>query len=775
MPGLPPSLSGYMIIGPPRHGGMGTVWPAKQLGTKQIVAIKILGTRHLNDAGRDRFVREVELSAQLQHPNIARIYDSGVHQGDYYYAMEMIDGSPLDRYVEKRKLNQKQILELMRLVCQAVQHAHVRGVIHCDIKPGNILVSGDGQPHILDFGLAKLATGRAEGLTDSGSAPGTPSWMSPEQAGGRLDKIDTRTDVYSLGKILYLLLTGQPPHRTDGPVSDVLHRIAHEEICPPRKACPRLNGELCALLRKALDRDPERRYATGGELARDIEHFQRGQPLVAMPGSIVYQLRKWVGRHWGAFSVAGVVLLAMVSVGIVLDKEMRRQTAKLDKEMRRQTAKKDALGTFNRYVLQRLDPANTGGGDITDDLIKHAKEVSAMFADEPLTQADISEGIAEILLTCGQFAPAEEQYKQAVDLRQRHLEKDHPKMLSAKRGLAQVYRERGNFEESEKICRGILQSRRIALGEEHLETLRAKTTLAYVLIDKGLLGGAAGSTQEAEAIARQTVRQGRERHGAENAETLSAQAVLVMALRHQNDAKKLAEADQLSQTTLDARTKLLGGEHLQTLESLHDRASVLTVMGKPSEAIPMYNDAIIAARRVLARTSGIERGGAEHPDLLIWRSDLAFAQMLKHDFVEAEKIYREILPANIHSRGSQHPYTIIMHKNLATALAGQKKWAGAEWYFEEAAKLHGDLWGAEHPQTLNLLDFQAIAMTMQGKWAEAEKIFLKNLHARLLRLSENDDEVKNARMRLENTRAHLRVAATRPAAPDPAKLENGGP
>src|SRR5258705_7262651 len=161
--------------------------------------------------------------------------------------MEMIDGLPLDQYVAKNKLTQRQIGERMRVVCLAVQHAHVVGVIHCDIKPANILVGDDGQPPVLDFGLARLTTSRPDGLTENGSAPGTPSWMSPEQAAGQLERIDMRTDVYSLGKILYQLLTGQPPHRLDGPITQVLRRIATQEIRPPREACPTLSGELGAM------------------------------------------------------------------------------------------------------------------------------------------------------------------------------------------------------------------------------------------------------------------------------------------------------------------------------------------------------------------------------------------------------------------------------------------------------------------------------------------------------------------------------------------------
>src|SRR5688572_29193795 len=179
-----PTIWGYQITGPPMRGGMGTVWPAKQLGTQRDVVVKTLASRQ-SAAARAMFVREVELSARLQHPNIARVYDSGIHEGQYYYAMELVDGVPLNRYAAQNRLGPREALELMRTVCQAVQHAHVRGVIHCDLKPDNILVTPDGQPHVLDFGLARLVTYPDAPASGDGKVHGTPAYMSPEQAACR--------------------------------------------------------------------------------------------------------------------------------------------------------------------------------------------------------------------------------------------------------------------------------------------------------------------------------------------------------------------------------------------------------------------------------------------------------------------------------------------------------------------------------------------------------------------------------------------------------------
>jgi len=262
-----PEIEGYQITALLGEGGMGTVWSAMQSSTRRHVALKLLGRGAFgSERDRARFEREVELTARLQHANIGRIYDSGLHQGVHYYAMELIEGKSLDKYVEEHGLTQRQFLELMQTVCQAVQHAHERGVIHRDLKPSNILVTPDGQPHILDFGVAKafLERDSDKSISTDGEAAGTPSYMSPEQAAGHLDEIDTRTDVYGLGVMLFRLLTGESPHDLSGTRYEVLRRIAEEEIKRPRDITKDVDRELEALLLKALAHDPKDRYPSAG-------------------------------------------------------------------------------------------------------------------------------------------------------------------------------------------------------------------------------------------------------------------------------------------------------------------------------------------------------------------------------------------------------------------------------------------------------------------------------------------------------------------------------
>jgi len=316
---LYPHIEGYKIIELLGEGGMGMVFRAEQISTKRQVALKWMTSyRALSPKAQAYFQREVELTARLNHPNITRIYESGLHQGMYYYAMELVDGITLDKYVESKKLSQEQILAIMQTICQAVLFAHLRAVIHRDLKPSNIIVSADGQPHVLDFGLAKGLLEEEEAITISveGQIAGTPAYMSPEQASGHHSQLDTRTDVFSLGVILYELLTGQSPHDLSGSMFEVLYRIMEGKIRRPSKINKTINRELEAILLKARANNPEDRYASAGVLAKDIDNYLNGEPLDARMHTISYFLSKKVLKY--RVQVAAGLVISLVLLGIIL-------------------------------------------------------------------------------------------------------------------------------------------------------------------------------------------------------------------------------------------------------------------------------------------------------------------------------------------------------------------------------------------------------------------------------------------------------------------------
>ncbi len=310
-----PEVAGYRIHQLLGEGGMGQVWLATQQGTQREVAIKLIhGVRFTSIQNRVRFEREIELTARLGHPNIASVFDSGFSEGYAYYAMELVDGQPLDDYVRLQKPDELARLKLMHVVCRAVQHAHQRGVIHRDLKPSNVLVTKEGIPVVVDFGLAKsVATDSdSERPLTCGLLIGTPEYMSPEQAAGGIQQVDTRSDVYSLGVMLYWLLTDRLPHDVQGDRLSMVRRVATGEIVPPRRAIPQIDRGLAAILEKALAFDPNERYDGAGELADDLQRHLDGEPVHVSTAGWWYVVRRRLRKYRKLVTVAALILSVVI-------------------------------------------------------------------------------------------------------------------------------------------------------------------------------------------------------------------------------------------------------------------------------------------------------------------------------------------------------------------------------------------------------------------------------------------------------------------------------
>jgi WD40 repeat protein len=310
-----PEVTGYRIRRLLGEGGMGQVWQAIQLSTHREVALKLIhGVRFTSGQNRARFEREVELTARLAHPNIARVFDSGFAEGYAYYAMELVQGLALDHYIRQRQPGELARLQLMLQVCRGVQHAHQRAVIHRDLKPSNVLVTNDDRPVLVDFGLAKsLASASDDALAlTRGVLIGTPEYMSPEQATGGMAQVDTRSDVYSLGVMLYWLLTNRLPHEaSDDPLSTI-QRVASQDIVAPRRAQPQMDRGLAAILDKSLARDPNDRYSSAGDLADDLQRHLDGEAVTAVSGWW-YVTRRKLRKHRKSAVMA--TLFALLTMG----------------------------------------------------------------------------------------------------------------------------------------------------------------------------------------------------------------------------------------------------------------------------------------------------------------------------------------------------------------------------------------------------------------------------------------------------------------------------
>jgi mono/diheme cytochrome c family protein/predicted Ser/Thr protein kinase len=323
-----PRIPGYEIVRVVDQGGMGVVFEARQTELGRTVAIKMIGDAWLRPKLAARFRAEAEAAARLQHPHFVQVFEVGQVNGHPFFSMEYVDGGSLAHFLARQRPSVRRAAELVETLALAMHTAHERGIVHRDLKPSNIMLTADGTPKIADFGLAKRL-GESPGHTHTGEILGTPGYMAPEQAEGKQEQVGPLTDVYALGAVLYELLTGQPPFQGVSPF-DSLRLVVSQEPVAPSRLVPAVPRDLEAICLKALEKTPDRRYASARELAVDLRRFLNGQPVTARRTGPLQRGWKWVRRHPQAAALAGIlIVLALVPVGLLYHRHRTHEQVRL--------------------------------------------------------------------------------------------------------------------------------------------------------------------------------------------------------------------------------------------------------------------------------------------------------------------------------------------------------------------------------------------------------------------------------------------------------------
>jgi eukaryotic-like serine/threonine-protein kinase len=525
----PMRIGRYRVLGLLGEGGMGAVYEAEQDSPRRRVAIKLLRPGAAAPALVRRFEREAEALGQLQHPGVAQIYEAGVTDVQWpqgpashqpFFAMELAPGTPLDSYARLRNLDLAARLELVARVCDAVQHAHAKGVIHRDLKPANILVAEDEQgrpaPKILDFGVARLTESDAQAVTmrtEAGQIIGTLPYMSPEQVAGDPGQVDTRTDVYALGVILYELLAGRLPLDVGrSSVAEAARIICDEEPRALSAHDARCRGDVETIVARALEKDPARRYQSPGELAADIRRFLRDEPIQARPPSAAYQLRKFARRNRALVAGAGAAVAALVlGLGVAIAQAWRlslardrEQTAKV--EAQEQAAIATAVNSVLLQIVEAPDPFDlTPVSDVpldvrVSDVLERVATGTERLSGSPRARAAVHSALCTTYRGLDNPA-AVEHARQALALLHAALGPEHEETLRSAHELAASLIRFDQREEAIAIVQASRQTAERTLGPGHWLTLRFMGAHARLRAAGGELVLEAQEVEEVQAAA----------------------------------------------------------------------------------------------------------------------------------------------------------------------------------------------------------------------------------------------------------------------------------
>ena len=761
----------YKLISVLGEGGMGIVYLAEQQRPiRRQVALKVIKPGMDSKQVIARFEAERQALALLDHPNIAQVHDAGTTEnGRPYFVMEYVKGLSIIEHCDRQKLTVEDRLNLFLKVCHAVHHAHQKGIIHRDIKPSNILIltiDDKSIPKIIDFGVAKaIARPLTERTlaTEGSQLLGTPEYMSPEQADMANEDIDTRSDIYSLGILLYVLLTGALPFDSkilrEGGVEHIRHVIRETDPKTPstrlsslgeeaKKVAQSRRTEIATLAKKlhkelewiplkAMRKERTERYRSASEFADDIENYLNGEPLIAGPPGTLYRLNKSVRRH-KALVAGTLVVFVVFLIGTVVSMIFAIGQS-------RARAEAQSIADFLRTgVLGTVTDANVGEATVTYMLDVASKNLEGLFKDQPLVEASIRDTIGWTYRNLGELKAAEPHLERALQIRQEHLGAEHLDTLDSIDRLAWLLCDQGRYTEAAELLEKAMSACRSVLGDEHVRMLKFANTLGCVYYDLGrydeaeqlylkgipsalrVLGeqsswtlfmvGNLGATYELQGRYKEAERQYLEmlrlREGFwddENVWTLFFKGLLAGVYRKQ---KRYEDAEQLYLEILPIQRRVDGSEHWCTLWSVSGLARVYTHLDKHDEAEKLFTEALQGLQRVR---------GPEHRDTVRCMNGLAELYTAQRRFEESESLLIEALEISSRTLGEEHPWTLTTMNNLAAVYKEQVRYDESEPLLLEAVEGRRLKLGNTHPHTLESMNKLIELYEACGKAEQAEQ------------------------------------------------------
>ena len=737
-PGVGSTIGHYHLEGILGEGGMGVVYRARQeKPIRREVALKLIRSGFDSREVVARFEAERQALALMNHPNIARVFDAGTTPDERpYFVMELAPGAHITHYCDEHKLDIRDRISLAVTVCRAVQHAHRMGIIHRDLKPSNIIVAeidGRAVPKVIDFGVQKATDpdGATPAVTRDHRLIGTPEYMSPEQWEAQAD-IDTRSDVYSLGVLLYRLLVGRLPYDwkekdgwraflknlsvNDPPTPST--RFASlgaggEQIAELRRTDPKvlrrhLRGELDWIVMKAMARERDERYESAAELADELGRVLRHEPVLAGPRSAVYQLRTLARRHRGWLVAASAVLFALV-IGLASTTVALLEARRARAEAEQQAAVAEGVNRFlNHDLLGAVVPERSGGREVTvrEVVDLAATQIEEDFDGPPVVEAGIRDTLGNAYFSLGEYSEATRLLESALEIRQDTLGVEHPETISSAIELAMTYRKMERFEEAERLFIDTLEVAERVLGPDHPDTMTGLMELARLYHEQGLLA-------KSEDLYRRVLAQRRRQFGEVNSDVAAALNNLAAVVMDQGRYK---DASRLMNESLEIHVAVVGWDNLRTVTVAANLGAVHQAAKNYAESVPLHRQNLVALERIL---------GPDHDRTLLTRLNLASSLGQIGQFEEAEALAREALDGLQRTLGTDHALSLVALRGLAVIIDRQGRSAEAELLFIEAVAGARQHLPSGHWYTGVFLSQYGRCLTNLGRFSDAEKALLE--------------------------------------------------